>query len=88
VVALVVLWAGPAGAGGSATAPPTTSPPPTTTTAPAAATTTAVAPLVADRGTTGWDRISQVGLGIGGGLVLAVAVWLGWGRRQPTTKPA
>jgi hypothetical protein len=78
----------PADAGPTGVTPTTAAPPTTTTTAPATTTTTAVSPLVAETGTTGWDRISQVGLGIGGGLVLAMAVWLGWGRRQPTTKPA
>jgi len=70
------------------TAPPPTAPAPTTTTAaPATTTTEPVEPLVADSdaGGSGWGPL---GLGVGGGLVLAAVVWLGWGRRQPTTNPA
>jgi hypothetical protein len=62
---------------------------PTTTAVPrSTTTTTAVTPLVAEGGTSGWGRLGQFGLGLGGGLVLVAIVWLGWGRRQPTTKPA
>jgi len=69
------------------TAPPTTTATPATTPSTATTTTEVVAPLVAEDGG-GRDRLVQVGLGLGGGLLLAAVVWLGWGRRQPTTKPA
>ncbi len=73
------------------TVPTTTAPAPTTTEGPATTTST-VAPLVAESGGGGWGPMGQIGLGAAGGSLLAVIVWLGWGRRQPsgqpTTKPA
>ncbi len=87
------LVPGPTAPTTTTTLPTTTT---TTTTSTTTSTTTTTAPttttdevdrLVADTGSGGggWDGLS---LGFGAGLVVVAALWVGWGRRQRTVKPA